>query len=153
MNVGSVGGDEDLSGNLANLSEVVMSLFDSETSKTNGRLTSSTMLFGKFDTELVADFTVVSLKLSVKSSVTIDNDETEGIFVFEETSEILENQWRKVNYLCVEFIIAHIKEFVDGSERLEINQNFLFSLAIITEDSTAVNNKTIVGSFVVKLQS
>ncbi len=66
-----------------------MSLFNSQTGETNGRLTSSTMLLGEFDSEFMEDFSVVSLKGTVQSTVTIDDDETKDVFVFQEFLQIL----------------------------------------------------------------
>jgi hypothetical protein len=44
-----------------------------------------------------------------------------------------------VKYLSVEFVITKIEGCVDGSERFEINVNFLF-FSLIGDDCSAVDN-------------
>lgn len=60
---------------------------------------------------------------------------------------------RTISYFSVELVVTKIKEFIDRSERFEIDQNLFFTLAVITEDGTTIDDKTIVRSFIVKLQS
>jgi len=113
------------------------------------------MLLGEFDSEFMEDFSVVSLKGTVQSTVTIDDDETENVFVFQEFLQILFflslsfNQIRA--YLNVELVIAKVKRFVDGLEGFEIDNDLLFSSTIFTEDGTGVQNETIGRGLVVQL--
>jgi hypothetical protein len=55
-----VSGDEMLDGQLGDFSDIVSSSFLSQTGETQGRLTTSTVLLGKVDGELVDDLTGVS---------------------------------------------------------------------------------------------
>jgi hypothetical protein len=55
-----VGGDEMLDGQLGDFTDIVVSLFVTQTGETQRRLSSSTVLLGEVDSEFVDDFTGVS---------------------------------------------------------------------------------------------
>ena len=112
------------------------------------------MLLGKLDGEFMEDFSVVSLKGTVQSTVTIDDDETENVFVFQKFFQILFIISLLVAheaYLNVELVIAKVKGFVDGLEGFKIDDHLLFSSTIFTENGTGVQDETIGRSSVVQL--
>lgn len=55
-------------------------------------------------------------------------------------------------YFNMEFVVAQIQWFVDWLERFKINNNFLFSSAIFTKNSTSIENKTIGWSLVIQFE-
>jgi len=69
--------DEEGDRKFSNLTDIVVTLFFSETGKTNSRLTTSSVLLGKIDLHLVYNFTGVTRQGAEKSTVTIHNNEAE----------------------------------------------------------------------------
>ena len=140
-NVGPIVGDEALNGQFGDLADVVVTLFLTETGKTQGGLTTTTVLLGKIDGELVDDVAGVSTKRTEQGTVTIHNDETELLVGVEKLGESF----------GVELVVAKVEGGVDGLERLEIDVD-LSLLAFGGQDFTAVHDKTIGRHLVVQLE-
>ena len=71
---------ESADGNLADLSQVVMALFNSKTSETDGRLTTLVMLLWQLNSKSVYDFFCISLESCIKSSLTVHDNKTKRRF-------------------------------------------------------------------------
>lgn len=116
-----------------------MSLFFSKTGKSDGRLTSLPVFFGQLDCDLLQNFSVIALEGSVECAITVDNNKTELIVISEEHLE----------GFSLELATAEVHELVNWSERLEVEVDFLLSLAVVHQNHSAINAKTIVGSLLV----
>lgn len=75
--------DKVLNGEFAALDNVQMTLFLSETRETNGRLTTTTVLFRQLDWHALQNFLVISLKCGEHDTSTIENDETELVIILQ----------------------------------------------------------------------
>lgn len=84
-----VSSDEVLNSQLGNLSDVVVTLLLSQTGETESGLTTTTVLLGKIDGELVDDLTGVSAQGSEESTVTIHDDEAELLVGLEQLGQSL----------------------------------------------------------------
>ncbi|KAI6766521.1 hypothetical protein HG531_011743 [Fusarium graminearum] len=141
-NVNLVGSDEVLDSQLSNLSDVVVTLFLSQTGETESGLTTTTVLLGKIDRELVDNFTGVSAQGSEQGTVTIHDDETELLVGLEQLSQ----------GLSVELVVAQVKGGVDGLEGLEIDVD-LSLLSFLGQDFTTVDDQAVRGDLVVQLKT
>ena len=137
-----VGRDEVLDSQFCNLSDVVVTLFLSQTSETESGLTTTTVLLGKIDRELVDNLTGVSAQSSEQGTVTIHDDKTELLVGLEQLSQSL----------SVELVVAQVKGGVDGLEGLEIDVD-LSLLSFLGQDFTTVDDQTIRGDLVVQLET
>jgi len=141
-NVDLVVGDEVLYGVFGDLADVVVTLLLTQTGETQGRLTTTTVLLGKIDRELLANLTGVSRKSTEEGAVTIHDDETKGLVRLEQLTQSL----------CVELVVAKVQRGVDGLEGLEVDVD-LSLLSFRGNDFTTVDDKTVRGDLVVKLQT
>ena len=80
-NIGHVVGNEMLSCQLCNLSQIVVTLLLSQARKTQRGLTTLTMLLGQLHSDLLEDLAVVTLDCCVQGTISIDNNETEFLVV------------------------------------------------------------------------
>lgn len=119
-----------------------MSLFLTKTGETKGRLTTTSVLLGKIDRELVNNLASVAAQGSKESTVTIHDDETELLVRLEEFRQSL----------SVELVVAEVEGGVDGLEGLEIDVD-LSLLALGSQDFTTVDDKTVRGDLVVQLET
>ena len=88
-----------LNGQLSDLADVVVTLFVTETGETKCRLSTTTVLLGEVDSELVDDLSCVAGNGTEKGAVTVHDDEAElGVRL----EELLES-------LSVEFVVAKVK--------------------------------------------
>ena len=76
-------GDEMLHCVFGNLSNVVVSLFVSQTRETQRRLSSASVLFWEIDSEFVYDFTSIASENTEKSTITVHDNEAEAGVGFE----------------------------------------------------------------------
>jgi len=84
---------------LRNLAHVVVSLLVTETRETEGGLTTTTVLFGEVNSELVDHFAGVSGESAEERTVSVHDDEPEARIGLEKFRQ----------GLCVEFVIAQIQ--------------------------------------------
>ena len=70
-----------LGGELANFAHIVVALFLTNTRKTKGGLTTTTVLLGQLHVHSLQNFFVVALKGGVEHTVTVDNNEPELFIV------------------------------------------------------------------------
>lgn len=141
-NVDLVVGDEVLNGVFGDLADVVVTFLLTQTSETQGRLTTTTVLLGKIDRELLADFTSVSRKSTEEGTVTVHDDETKGLVGLEQFTQSL----------GVELVVAKVQGGVDGLEGLKVNVDLSF-LSFGSDDFTTVDNETVRGNLVVELET
>lgn len=134
LNIWLVVSDEVLGCQFADLAHVVVALFLSNTRETKGGLTTTTVLFGKLHVHPLQNLLVVALESSVQDTVTVHNDKAKLFVVIQDLA-----QW-----LRVESGLATIREGVDGLERLNINRDFLFSLAVANLNNTAKQDQATV---------
>jgi len=135
-------GDEVLDSDFRDLADVVVTLFLTKTGETQGRLTTTAVLLGKIDGELLTDITGVAGQSSEEGTVSVHDDETEGLIGLKQLTESL----------GVEFVVAEVERGVDGLERLEINVD-LPLLAFGGDDFTTVDDKTVWRDLVVQLET
>jgi hypothetical protein len=119
-----------------------VTLFLSQTGETESGLTTTTVLLGKIDGELVDDFTGVSAQSSEQSTVTIHDDETELLVRLKQLGQ----------GLGVELVVAQVKGSVDGLEGLEIDVD-LSLLSFLGQDFTTVDDQAVRGDLVVQLET
>lgn len=119
-----------------------MTLFVSQTGETQGGLTTTSVLLGQIDGELVDDLAGVAAESTEEGTVTIHDDEAELLVRLEQLSESF----------GVELVVAKIQRGVDGLERLKVDVD-LALLAFLGEDFTAVDNEAVRGNLVVQLES
>lgn len=142
LDVGHVIGDEVLGGELTALDDVEMALLFSETSETHSGLSTSSVLLGQLHGHSVDDFLVHTLEGSEHDTSTIDDNEAEFLVILEEGEK----------RLSVETVLALVSELVNGSEGGDIDLDFLLSLAVLHEDDTTEEAKTILGGVFVQLE-
>lgn len=75
-NIDLVVGDEVLHSELGNLADVVVTLLLTQTGETQSRLTTTTVLLGEIDRELLDDVTSVTAQGTEQSTVTVHHNET-----------------------------------------------------------------------------
>ena len=142
LDVGHVIGDEVLASKLTALDDVQMTLFFSKTSETHSGLSTSTVLLGQLDGHSVDDLLVHTLEGGEHDTGTINDDEAEFFVVLKEYEE----------RFSVETVLALVGKLVDGSEGRKVDLDFLLSLAILHEDNTTEDAKTILGGVFVELE-
>lgn len=130
-------------GGFAYLSDVGGSLLHSDSSESLLGLPSSSVLFWEVDGELVDDFSGVSLETAEEGAETVYDDESVLLGACEETLERFGD----------ELVAAFVKGGVDGLERLEGNHDLSFSLSVLSENLSCVDQKTVVWDNWVKLES
>lgn len=135
-------GDEVLDSQLGDLANVVVTLLLSKTGETKGRLTTTAVLLGQIDGELVNNLARVAAQGTKKSAVTIHDNETELLVRLEELGE----------GLGVELVVAKVQRRVDGLEGLEVNVDLSF-LAFGGQNFTAVDDEAVGGDLVVQLET
>ena len=135
-------GDEVLHRQLRHLTDVVVPLLLSETGETECRLTTTTVLLGKIDGELVDDVSRVAAEGAEEGAVTVHDDEAELLVGLEQLGE----------GLGVELVVTEVQRRVDGLERLEVDVD-LALLALGRQDFTAVNHQAVGGDLVVELET
>ena len=131
-----------LRGQLTTLDNVEMALLLSETRETNGGLTTTTMLFRQLDRHSLNDFLVVTLEGREEHAITIDDNETKLVIVFQKRK-----QW-----LRFKTILASVAEHVNGAERLKGMLDLLFSVSVLLQNDTTKDDKSISWDVFVKLQ-
>ena len=92
-----------LNSQFGDFTDVVVTLFITETSETQGGLTTTTVLLGEVDGEFVDDFTGVTGDSTEKGTVTVHDDETKFRIGFEEFLECF----------GVEFVVTKVKGTVE----------------------------------------
>ena len=92
-----------LNSQFGDFTDVVVTLFITETSETQGGLTTTTVLLGEVDGEFVDDFTGVTGDSTEKGTVTVHDDETKFRIGFEELLECF----------GVEFVVTKVKGTVE----------------------------------------
>ncbi len=141
-NVDLVGGDEVLNRQLGNLTDVVVPLFFSETGKTKSRLTTTTVLLGKIDGELVNHVTGVAAEGAKQGAVSVHDDEAELLIRFEQLRE----------GLGVELVVTEVERGVDGLERFEIDVDLPLP-AFRCQDFTTVDDQAVGRDLIIQLES
>ncbi len=141
-NVNLVVGDEVLDGDFGNLSDIVVTFLITQTRETQGRLTTTAVLLGQINGELVNDFAGVAAERAKKRAVTVHDDE----------SKFLVRVEKFCKSLGVELVVAEVERGVDGLEGLKVNIDLLL-LAFLGQDFTTVDDKAIRGHLVVELES
>lgn len=130
--VDSIVGDEKLSAKFSHFGKVVVPFLQTETSKTQGRLTTATVLFGKLHTELVDDLASVAEHGAEEAAVAIHDNESKLLIILEQFGERFD----------VEFVVAKVERSIYGPERLKIYCH-LTLFAIIGHHSTAIKHESI----------
>ena len=130
--VDSVVGDEKLSAQFGHFGKVVVPFFETQTSKTQGRLTTATVLFGKLHTELVDDLASVAENGAEEAAVSVHDDESKLLIILKQFRERFD----------VEFVVAQVERSIYGPERLKIYCH-LTLFAIIGHHSTAIKHESI----------
>jgi len=105
----------------------------SDTGKTHGGLTTTSVLLGQLHGHSLQDLLVVSLQSSVEHTITIHDDESELLVVLQE----------RLEWLSVEPVLALIREHSLGHEGLKVDRHLLFRLAVLEHDDTAENDETV----------
>jgi len=85
---------------------------------------------------------VVSLQCGKENTITVNDDEAKLFVIFE----------KRVERFRLERVLATVREHVDGPERLQVNRDFLLSLAIFEKDNAAEDHQTILWSVFVQFQ-
>jgi hypothetical protein len=137
--VDSVVGDEKLSAKFSYFGKVIVPFFETQTSKTQGRLTTATMLFGKLHTELVDDLASVAEHCAKEAAVAVHDNESKLLIILEQFGERFD----------VEFVVAKVQRSIYGPERLKIYCH-LTLFAIIGHHSTAIKHESIGGHLTAK---
>ena len=119
-----------------------MALFLSNTRETKGGLTTTAVLFGKLHVHSLQNLLVVALESGIQDAVTVHNYKAELLIVVKDLA-----QW-----LRVERGLAAICKGIDGLERLQINRNLLFSLAVANLNHTAKEDQAAVRDRFVEFQ-
>lgn len=135
-------GDEVLNRQLRHLAHVVVALLFSETGETQRGLTTTTVLLGEIDGELVDNIPRVAAKRAEESAITVHDDEAELLIGLEQLGE----------RLSVEFVVTEVQRGVDGLERLEVDVD-LSLLPLGGQDFTTVDDEPVRRYFVVELEA
>lgn len=140
--VGLVVGDEVLHRELGHLADVVVALLLTETGETERGLTTTAVLLGEIDRELVDDVTRVAAEGAEEGAVTVHDDEAELLVGLEQLGE----------GLGVELVVTEVQRRVDGLERLEVDVD-LSLLALGGQDFTAVDDEAVGRDLVIELEA
>lgn len=97
------------------------------------------MLLGQHHRQTLQNFLIVALQGRVQDSVTVDNNEAELVIVVQVCFK----------WLGVESVHALVVELDLGHEGLEVNDELLFSLAIVQQDDTTEQNEAVVRGLLV----
>jgi hypothetical protein len=100
------------------------------------------VLLGQLHGHSLQDLLVVALQSSVEHTITIDDDESEGLVILKQSL-----QW-----LGIEPVLALVSEHSLGHERLKVDSHLLLRLAVLEHDDTAENNETVWWVGLVQLQ-
>lgn len=100
------------------------------------------MLFGQLNWHTLDNLLIVSLQSGEKHAITVDDDEAEFVVVFEKGEQ----------RLSMETVLALVGENVDCSEGRQVDRDFLLRLAVVQQDNTAEDAKTVLGCLLVQLQ-
>jgi len=119
-----------------------MSLFFSQSGESIGRLTTSTVLLWKFNTQFMEDVSNVTLESSEKGAITINDDEPKFLVIFEQVVETL----------GMELVLALVHFGLNWSKRLDIQSDLFLSFVVVHQNLAAENNETILWYLLVKLQ-
>ena len=82
-------GNEELGGELRALAEVVVALLKTKTSETKGGLTTTSVLLGQIDLNLVDDFPGVTHEVAVEGAVAVNDDEAELVVLLHQLNQSL----------------------------------------------------------------
>ena len=140
--VGSVVGDKVLSSELTTLNDVQMTLLFSETSETNGGLTTTTVLLGELDGHTLDDLLVVTLEGGEEHTITVNDNETELVVILKEGEE----------WLRLEAVLALVGEHINGAEWFQGDLDLSLSVTILHQNDTTEDDKTIGWDMLVQLQ-
>ena len=119
-----------LSCELTDLSNVIVTLFFSNSSESDCRLTSSSVLFRKLDKHTLENFFVASLESSIQDTVSVNDNETKLLVIFEERFE----------WLSLERGLTAVSEHINRLEWLQVKCNFLLLLSVAHLDHTTKDN-------------
>ena len=100
------------------------------------------MFLGKLHSDLLENFSVVTLEGSVECAITVDYNESELLVVLKETRE------RR----GIKLVSAIIQRLIDWSKGLDIVVDLLLGLSVVYQNDTAEDNEAILGGLTVKLQ-
>ena len=116
----------------------------SDTSETDGTLTTLVMLLGEVHGELVHDFLGAALDFGVQGTLTVHDQETEGGLTFQDTSE----------GAGIEAGFARVDANIDRLERFEVNHKLFLGVAAFVNDVIAAKeHETVFGTARVKLDT
>jgi len=73
-----------LGGKFSDFSDVVMSLFFSDSRETQSRLTTASVLFGEHNRQTLKDFLCITLKRCIEHSITVYDNKSELFVVLKE---------------------------------------------------------------------
>jgi hypothetical protein len=107
-----------------------VTLFFTNSGKSNCRLTSSSVLFRKLDEHTLQNFLVASLKSGIQDTVSVNNNTTKLLIIFEERFE----------WLSLERGLTAVSEHINWLKRLQVKRNFLLLLSVSHFDHTTKNN-------------
>lgn len=130
--VDSIFSDEKLSAKLSHLCKVVVPFFQTKTSETQSRLTTTTVLLGELHAEFVDHLSRVAKNCTEKAAVSVHDDESKLLVILEQFGQSFD----------VEFVVAEVKRRIYGPERLKIYCH-LPLLAIICHHSATIKHKSI----------
>ena len=83
-NVDPVFSNEQLSAKFCNFAEVIVPFFQTKTCKTQSRLATTTMLFGKFHAEFVDDLSCVAKNSAKKAAISVHDNESKLLVILEQ---------------------------------------------------------------------
>ena len=81
FDIGFVISDEMLGSEFANFTNIIVTFLFSDSRKSYGRLTTTTMLLRKRDHETLEDFFVVALECCIEYTITVDDNKAELLVV------------------------------------------------------------------------
>lgn len=130
--VALVVGDEVLNSQLGDLADVVVTLLLTQTGETQGGLTTTAVLLGQIDGELLQDFSGVAGKGTEESTVAVHDDESILGVGLEQLAQ----------GLGVELVVTEVQRGVDRLEGLEVDVD-LPLLTLGCDDFTAVDDQAV----------
>lgn len=142
LNVRFVVSNKVLCGELADSSNVIMTLFLSDTCETQRWLTTATVLLWQLYLHALQNFLCVTLESGVEDTITIDDNESELLIV-------LENGCKGCR---LEGVLTAVGESVDWLEWLNVNRDLLFRLSIAELNHSTEEHQAIWGHRLVQLQ-